>query len=148
MPLNKINYKNIVIYKIQHIDNEEMLYVGHTTDFTKRKYQHKFSCNTDTDKSFNLKLYQMIRENGGWEMFNMVEVNKFPCNDRNEAAAEEDRVIRMLKANMNSRYSILDKQHKHELANSKVECECGNHYTRKHKTRHEKSQRHKDLLAQ
>ena len=144
MPLNEINYQNTVIYKIQHIEKDELLYVGHTTDFTKRKYQHKFSCRTITDRVYNSKVYKTIRENGGWEMFNMTVVKKFPCDDKNEAASEEDKVMRMLKANMNSRGSILDIQHRHEQENSKVECNCGNHYTRKHKTRHEKSKRHQD----
>ncbi len=45
MPLNEINYENTVIYKIQHIEKDELLYVGHTTDFTKRKYLHKVTCN-------------------------------------------------------------------------------------------------------
>jgi hypothetical protein len=27
----------------------------------------------------------MMRENGGWEMFLMVEVEKYPCLDRREA---------------------------------------------------------------
>ena len=31
-----------------------------------------------------------MRENGGFEMFKMLEVKKFPCNDLNEARAEED----------------------------------------------------------
>ena len=41
MPRTPINYANTIIYKIQHIDNDEFLYVGHTTDFTKRKTAHK-----------------------------------------------------------------------------------------------------------
>ena len=42
---------------IQHIDNDELLYVGHTTDFNKRKCRHKANCN-----SCQFKVYQMIRE--------------------------------------------------------------------------------------
>jgi len=148
MPLKEINYQNTVIYKIQHIDNDDLLYVGHTTDFTKRKSMHKSCCNNVTSKCFNLKIYKMIRENGGWEMFNMAEVEKFPCNDRNEADAEEDKVMRTLKANMNSIHSVLDVEHRKQW-NSKVNCDCGKHYTRKHKSRHENSQLHKHrLIAQ
>ena len=32
----------------------------------------------------------------------MLEVKKFPCNDLNEAQAEEDKVFLELKANMNT----------------------------------------------
>jgi hypothetical protein len=101
MPRHNINYANISIYKIQHIDNDSLLYVGQTSDFTKRKSAHKTKAKRS--KMNDCKLYLMIRENGGWEMFNMVEVKKFPCSNKKEADAEEDRVMRELKASMNSR---------------------------------------------
>ena len=44
----------------------------------------------------------MIRDNGGWECFRMVQIKEFPCNNRREAEAEEDKVMLELKANMNS----------------------------------------------
>jgi hypothetical protein len=31
----------------------------------------------------------MMRENGGFEMFKMIEVEKYPCNDRREAGKEK-----------------------------------------------------------
>ena len=142
MPLNAIKYQNTVIYKIQHINKDELLYVGHTTDFTSRKYQHKHSCITKNGPSYNLKLYTMIRENGGWDCFKMLEIKKYPCNDHREASSEEDKIIKELKSTLNSRGSILNKQRKDELANSKEMCECGQLYTHKHKTRHQQSQRH------
>ncbi len=101
MPKKPTDYSKLLIYKIQHIDNPELLYVGSTTDFTKRKYQHKHSCNNDNVKKYNYKLYQMIRENGGWDMFNMVVIKPFPCQNKQEALTEEDRLIREMKANMN-----------------------------------------------
>jgi len=110
MPLNEINYQNTVIYKIQHTENDELLYVGHTTDFTKRKSQHKSSCVNEESKKFNIKLYKMIRDNGGWDMFKMIEIIKYPCNDRREAEAEEDRIIREMKTTMNTKCPIFDKE--------------------------------------
>jgi hypothetical protein len=52
----------------------------------------------------------MIRENGGWDTFKMLEIKKFPCNDDREACAEEDKVIKEMKANMNSNSALLDKE--------------------------------------
>jgi len=43
----------------------------------------------------------MIRENGGWEMFKMIEVEKYPCNDRREAERRENEAMKELKASMN-----------------------------------------------
>ena len=93
------DYSKIVIYKIQHEDNESLVYVGSTTDFTKRKCSHKSKCNNP--KEFNIKLYQMIRDNGGWDCFRMIQIKKFPCDNKREAETEEDRVMLELKANMN-----------------------------------------------
>ena len=31
----------------------------------------------------------MIRKNGGWENWCMIEIEKYPCNDKNEAKARE-----------------------------------------------------------
>ena len=102
MPRKAIDYSNTIIYKIQHEDNSELIYVGHTTDFTKRKYQHKHFSTCLTNSKHNLKVYKMIRDNGGWECFRMIEIKKFSCNDSNEACAEEDRIMQELKPIMNS----------------------------------------------
>jgi hypothetical protein len=101
MPMKLIDYSNCCIYKIEHIENDSLVYVGHTTNFTKRKYKHKSNCKNETSKEYNHKVYQMIRENGGWEAFNMIEVEKYSCNDKREASRRENEVMKELKANMN-----------------------------------------------
>jgi hypothetical protein len=44
----------------------------------------------------------MIRTNGGWDMFKMIEVEKYPCNDKREALQREDEVTNKKQSNMNS----------------------------------------------
>jgi len=102
MPKKAIDYSNCCIYKIEHIENVSLVYVGHTTNFTKRKYKHKSNCKNETSKEYNHKVYQMIRENGGWEAFNMIEVEKYSCNDKREASRRENEVMKELKTNMNT----------------------------------------------
>ena len=85
MPKHQINFQNCVIYKIQHFDNEELLYVGHTTDFIRRQYAHKVWRINKNANGYDLKLYKRIRSNGGWDMFSMVLILKFPCNSKLEA---------------------------------------------------------------
>ena len=161
MPRKEINYQNTVIYKIQHTEKDDLLYVGHTTDFTKRKNAHKTKCNNPNSNAYDSKLYSMIRENGGWDMFKMLEVEKFPCNDHNEACSEEDKIMKEMKANMNSNSSVFNKEKKvlkqmkyyekykekvlarnkkfskehafeiHERNSEIVQCECGHFMTRK-----------------
>ena len=101
MPRTSIDYTNTIIYKIQHTEKEELIYVGHTTDFTKRKSAHKLATRSEKDKAYNRNLYKMISDNGGWECFNMIEIKKFSCTNKREAEAEEDKVMRELKATMN-----------------------------------------------
>jgi len=96
-----MDYSKTIIYKIEHIENDNLVYVGHTTNWDKRKYKHKSCCNNEKGKAYNLKVYQMIRENGGWNAFKMIEVEKYPCKDRREAEKRECEVMKELKANMN-----------------------------------------------
>ena len=42
-----------------------------------------------------------MRDNGGFEMFKMIEIEKYKCNDRREAEKRENEVMKELKATMN-----------------------------------------------
>ena len=104
MPKKVIDYSRKVIYKLVCNDDDiEYLYVGSTTDFTKRKAKHKSDCNNTNSKSNNEKKYVEIRANGGWVNFTMFEIEKYPCLDNNEARAREEVLRKELKANMNMR---------------------------------------------
>ena len=46
-----IDYSKSVIYKIEHVDNPELLYVGSTTDFIRSKSEHKLNSINDIRKS-------------------------------------------------------------------------------------------------
>ncbi len=115
MPLKQIDYQKAVIYKIQHLENEELLYVGSTTNFIKRKQQHKCCYNTPSNKSYNFKVYKMIRDNGGWTQFTIIIIKEFPCNTKTELLIEEDRMMRELKSNMNNRRAFTTDEEKKEL---------------------------------
>jgi len=92
MPRKAVDYNKTIIYKLVKNDDydNENIYVGSTTDFIRRKYEHKASCCNENNKLYNFKVYQIIRENGGWGEWNMIEIEKFPCNDNNEAHAREE----------------------------------------------------------
>ena len=109
MPRKEIDYQNTIIYKIVCNDlNVKDVYVGHTTHFTKRKASHKFCSLNPNDSKNNLKVYKIIRENGGWDNWMMIEIEKHPCKDENEARARERHWYEVLNANMNTRCPILD----------------------------------------
>jgi predicted GIY-YIG superfamily endonuclease len=91
------DYSKTVIYKIQHKDDDTLLYVGHTTNFTKRKNHHKKNSIEKTTP-----VYKMIRENGGWNCFTMIVIKEYSCDNKMEARIEEDEVMREMKASMNT----------------------------------------------
>ncbi len=94
----KPNYLNTVIYKLVCNDlNITDVYIGHTTNFKSRMYGHKSS-----SKISNLKIYQIIRKNGGWNNWKMEIIKNYPCNCLFEAVKEEQYFYNLMKPSMNS----------------------------------------------
>ena len=108
MPRKAVDYSKTVIYKIQHNEDETLLYVGSTTNFNNRKSQHKNSCTNPKNRCHNLKVYRMIRENGGWDCFSMTKIEDYPCENGRDAEAREDKHMRELKANMNAHRAFIE----------------------------------------
>lgn len=172
-----IDYSKTVIYKIVSNDlNIKEVYVGSTTNFTKRKCQHKSSCNNINDKKYNYKLYQFIRANGGWNSFSMIEIEKYICSDGNESRAKERQWFEQLNAQLNmvcpgayvngkkeyikiyketnkeeikQYYKIYNETNKdkiNEQRNVPYLCQCGCTITKRNKASHQKSQKHINLM--
>ena len=57
-------------------------------------------------KEYKFKVYDFIRNNGDWDNWSMIEIEKYPCNDGNEAKARERYWIETLKATLNERTPI------------------------------------------
>jgi len=158
MPQTAINHQNTVIYKIVCNDlNITEVYVGSTTDFKRRKCQHKNNCNNINAKPYNLKLYQFIRSNGGWINFTMLEIEKYPCNNSNESKLRERYYYEILNSKLNSLcpgkqlngikeymkiYREENKEKIKEYHNKQIICECGCLVLLHHKARHKKSLKH------
>ena len=145
-----VNYSQSIIYKIccRNPDIKE-IYIGSTTNFYRRKQQHKFCCNNSNDKSYNLNVYKFIRANGNWDNWDMIIIEKFECNDKLELHKKERDILEQLGATLNSQIpnrSIKEwkdnnkeyfkvykennkdkiKQKKNEKRREKVECDiCG-----------------------
>jgi hypothetical protein len=111
MPKTATDYSKNVIYKIQHNDDDSLLYVGHTTNFIKRKALHKYNC-----EKHSSPVYKMMRDNGGWECFTMIVIKEYPCVNKMEACIEEDKIMREMKASMNNyrAYKSLEERKEHE----------------------------------
>lgn len=175
MPRKNMDYSRTIIYKIVCKDlNVTENYVGHTTDFVKRKYNHKSCCNIPDNKHYNLKIYQIIRNNKGWDNWEMIEIEKYSCNDANEARARERYWYETLNSTLNTiypnrtfkeykkEYNETNKEHIKETnkewyetnkekilekqKTKKITCECGSIIRYAGKAEHLKSQKHINFI--
>ena len=102
MPFKPINYQNTIIYKFVCNDlNITDIYIGATTDIIRRKAEHKAHCNNPASKHHNFKIYQCMRNNGGFSNWKMLEVETYPCNNKAESAVRERYWLELLSANLN-----------------------------------------------
>ena len=96
--LNNSNiYSNTVIYIIRPKYNNFYMYVGHTTNKENRLKQH-----ISSTYEGETKLYRTIRDTGGWDNWEMVEIGKYNCLNKNEALKLEQSWCEKLRPNLNS----------------------------------------------
>ena len=128
MPRLNINYENTVIYKIVCNDlNVIDCYVGSTTNFTNRKNEHKSNCNKENGNKYHLKVYKMIRDNGGWDNWTILVIEKYPCLDNIEATLRERYWYETLKATMNTLVPSRSSEEYHKVYREAI-CETKKKY--------------------
>lgn len=111
MPKTTMDFSKTVIYHF--ICKDETIkcqYVGSTTNFNKRKGQHKANCNIETAEHHHYKVYQTIRDNGGWINWEMKPLEEFPCENKTQQVIREQYWIDKLKPELNCRCSVWDKK--------------------------------------
>lgn len=97
------------IYKIICKDeNITDCYVGSTKDFDRRKIQHKSCCNNESLFNYNYKIYNFIRNNGGFDNFNFEVIEILNCENKHKALNRERYWIENLKSNLNTCKPTLD----------------------------------------
>jgi len=97
-----VNYNKSTIYKLCCKDPEvKDEYIGSTTNFKLRKHGHKYACTNETHKKYHLKVYKCIRDNGNWDNWNMVEVEKYAATDKQDLHKRERYWIETLKTTLN-----------------------------------------------
>jgi hypothetical protein len=113
MPKKTMDYSKCVMYKIVCNDlSVTDCYVGHTTNFKQRKNCHRIACNYKGRRSYNYKIYQTMRDNGGRDNWDIIEIEKYPCKDFYEACTRERYWYETLKPNLNMSCPIIYKEEK------------------------------------
>jgi hypothetical protein len=106
-----VNYNNSMIYKICCRDTEiKDIYIGSTTNFIRRKCAHKGNCNNPTSNKHHLKLYQFIREHGGWTNWAMVLVEAVSCETKLELHKIERQHIEQNNSTLNCKIPARNKK--------------------------------------
>jgi predicted GIY-YIG superfamily endonuclease len=95
--INENKYKNTIIYMIRPKHNNFYMYVGHTLDKERRLKEHIRATVND-----NKKLYKTIRETGGWEHWEMIEISTYNCKCKEDALKIEQEWCEKLRPNLNS----------------------------------------------
>ena len=160
-----------IIYKIYHKDNENLFYIGSTTNYYRRQINHKTRCNNENDVGHNLKLYQIIREHGSWDCFQFDILEELSCETKEELHQIENEYINTLKPVMNCINSVRvvskeeyqkkyrednkekNKKYKKQyyeknkdIIKKVITCECGCDITKGSILRHKKTKKHLKLI--
>ena len=102
MPRKAIDYSNTHFYKLVCKDtNIADCYVGHTTEFTKRKHHHKTRCCNPNNSKHHYKVYKFIRENGHWDNWEMILIETRKCENNLEARRIERELTEQIKPSLN-----------------------------------------------
>ena len=105
-----------IFYKLACLDSSiDLRYVGSTGNWKQRKRSHKSNCNNENGKKYNYKVYTLIRANGGWDNFKMIEIGKQEQITLREAEYIEEKYRVELNATMNDRRCFLTEEQKKEL---------------------------------
>ena len=88
-------------YTFYKLSIGDKCYVGSTIDFDYRMKSHNYSCN---NKNNNLKVYQYVRQNGGFQKVDIMIIDKIIYNDKEQAREMETKYMLMFNAELNSCY--------------------------------------------
>jgi hypothetical protein len=106
MPRIATNYETTPVSFYRFVCNDPEIqssYVGQTVNFRERKHQHKIACNTT---NYHTKIYQTIRDNGGFDNWRMIEIESRLVKDKREAERIETELMEKFQSDMNIRKSV------------------------------------------
>ena len=106
-------------------------YIGSTNDFNGRIRKHKYDCNNS-----NCKVYQYMRQNGGFEKVNIIIIDKIIYNYKEQAREMETNFMLSFNAELNSCYPKRSKKEyieQHKEKNVEYHKQYDKEYIKKNK---------------
>jgi hypothetical protein len=77
-------------------------YVGVTTDFSARKNQHRSSCCNRKNVRYNSRVYTFMRDNGGWDAWDKVVIERRQLESKHEVFKKEAELIKSHGGSLNT----------------------------------------------
>ena len=138
-----VNYSNSIIYKLCCLDPSITdIYIGSTTSKYRRKNNHKSACNNPNDEKHNFYVDRFIRQHGGWDNWDFVEIEQYSARDKSDLHKRERHWIETLKSTLNKE---IPGRTKTEYRSRIVQCDCGVSCSQHPKNEHYNSKKHKVL---
>ncbi len=106
------DYNRTIIYKLccngpAVVD----VYICACCNFASAKYRHESQSQNDKHQNYKSPLYLFIREHGGFESWNMIQIEAFSCVDKREKDARQRHWIELLNPSLNTTMNY-DEDHK------------------------------------
>ena len=119
------DFTNSVIYHIRHMESKEVIYVGSTTNFSNRKTAHKYNCNHEEKKCFTYPIYCHIRDNGGFDCFEIIPIKSLKLENKTELLIAEQEEIdkHQTLVNRNKAHSPIEQKRIDHIEKCKKWCE-------------------------
>lgn len=110
-----IDYSKTNIYKLCCKDTSITdIYIGSTVNWRVRKYYHKFASMNTNARFYNFKVYKFIREHGGWDNWDMIIVEEYPCENKRQKEQRERYWFELLGGSLNSQAIAVTNKEKRE----------------------------------
>lgn len=91
-----------IFYKIECLDtNIKDCYIGRTTNIQHRKHKHKNCTINPNNTEYNYYVYKFIREHGGWENWQIVQISCEEIQELEEAKNREKYFYDTIKPTLN-----------------------------------------------
>ena len=101
------NYSYTKIYMIYcNDDNISDIYIGYSTDIKGRMSVHRRCSNNSANKSYNTRMYNFIRNNGGWNNWSYRIIEEPDCVSKKEAEEKEEYWINYYNPSLNTNKKI------------------------------------------
>ena len=135
------------IYGIFCLDEEiKDCYIGSTRLFSRRKFQHKNQFDNPNRPTYKYKVYRFIRENGGFDNFEIKKLHSFYPENQIELRQTEREYIEKYNGTLNTQLPNRSPEEyrndRKEFLRTSIKCECGGGYTPPHRAIHRKTKRH------